>query len=176
MYYGNYILWQLDWSAHTSSSSCGNAGLRAEHHLGEPSPPSPSGRKRPVAIGGLGRDDRRSPAVPDQAGVVCLRGASGRLPQAGAPFRGERRVTLNLTHEIRTYRGEIWLDCVPMLVYRKFSIPKLDDADPDFDESRQSTGTSIGRRDDARTSCPALAGSRGPDALHKYKKTERILH
>ena len=37
----------------------------------------------------------------------------------------------------RTFRGEIGLEAVPALVYRKLSIPKLDDVNPELDEFRQ---------------------------------------
>ena len=58
-------------------------------------------------------------------------------PTAGnGSIRGRAARHSELDTENRTSRGEIRLEAAPVLVYRKFSIPKLDDVNPKLDEFR----------------------------------------
>lgn len=45
----------------------------------------------------------------------------------------------------QTFRRKTWPEAAPVLVYRKFSIPKLDDVNPKLDEFRQQDGAAPGR-------------------------------
>lgn len=58
-------------------------------------------------------------------------------PTAGnGSIRGRAARHSELDTGNRTSRGEIRLEAAPVLVYRKFSIPKLDDVNPKLDEFR----------------------------------------
>jgi hypothetical protein len=65
--------------------------------------------------------------------VSCL--ASPAAGKGSIPGRTARHPELDTGN--RTSRGEFRLEAVPVLVYRKFSIPKLDDVNPKLDEFRQ---------------------------------------
>lgn len=79
------------------------------------------------------RTGRHLPA-PDQRGVP---GYASRIAGDGAGFvPGARAAPLQATYENWTSGGKIRLEAAPLLVYRKLSIPKLDDANPKLDEFR----------------------------------------
>lgn len=67
--------------------------------------------------------------------VPVRRLASPAAGKGSIPGRTARHPELDTGN--RTSRGEIRLEAAPVLVYRKFSISKLDDVNPKLDECRQ---------------------------------------